>query len=222
MRISKQTTLRIFEIIAIAAVLYILSKLILIPLVLSEEFKNFTNNLGIFGYLVVVLYTILSHVFAPLSGSPMILVSITLYGLEIGMILLHLSSSISASINFWISRRFGRKLVTKLVGEKPMKEVDEFAALEGKKVLWISRILGFSIFELISYAAGLTKISFKDYFLITFVTSTFINIGSYLVFKNINLQTENGIFIWVGTMAGTGIIFGLLVKFYLSNKSKFN
>lgn len=103
-----------------------------------------------------------------------------------------------------------------------MKEVDEFAALEGKKVLWISRILGFSIFELISYAAGLTKISFKDYFLITFVTSTFINIGSYLVFKNINLQTENGIFIWVGTMAGTGIIFGLLVKFYLSNKSKFN
>ncbi|OGG02905.1 hypothetical protein A2W14_00105 [Candidatus Gottesmanbacteria bacterium RBG_16_37_8] len=142
----------------------------------------------------------------------------TIYGVKTGMFLLYVASLISATINFWISRKFGRKLVTKLVGEKSMKEVDEFTSVEGKQVLIISRLFGFPIFEFISYAAGLTNISFKNYFVITAIASILTNIAAYLVFRNINFQSETGIMVWIGSIVGTGLIFGFFIKSYLKKK----
>ena len=221
MRISRKTGIEIIKITAIVIILYIVLKMILIPLVVSERFKEFTVSLGFFGYFIVIGYTVLSHVFAPLAGTPGVLLGVTLYGIKIGMVLLYLASLISASINFWISRKFGRKMVIKLVGEKSMNEVDEFTSVEGKQVLLISRLLGFPIFEFISYAAGLTTISFKDYFIITAIASIFTNIASYLVFRNINFQSETGIMIWIGSIVLAGIIFGFFIKSYLKKK-KYN
>jgi len=96
--------------------------------------------------------------------------------------------------------------------------VDEFTSVEGKQVLIISRLFGFPIFEFISYAAGLTNISFKDYFLITAVASIFTNIAAYLVFRNIDFKSEIGIMIWIVSIIGAGVIFGFLIKSYLKKK----
>ena len=221
MRISRKTGIEIIKITAIVIILYIVLKMILIPLVVSERFKEFTVSLGFFGYFIVIGYTVLSHVFAPLAGTPGVLLGVTIYGIKTGMFLLYVAGLISASINFWISRKFGRKMVIKLVGEKSMNEVDEFTSVEGKQVLLISRLLGFPIFEFISYAAGLTTISFKDYFIITAIASIFTNIASYLVFRNINFQSETGIMIWIGSIVLAGIIFGFFIKSYLKKK-KYN
>lgn len=218
MRISKKAAIEILKIMGVIVFLYILLKAILIPLIISEGFKDFTANLGFFGYFIVIGYTVLSHVFAPLAGTPGVLLGVTIYGVKTGMFLLYIASLISASINFWISKKFGRKLVIKLVGEKSMKEVDEFTSVEGKQVLIISRFFGFPIFEFISYAAGLTNISFKDYFIITAIAGIFTNIAAYLVFKNINFQSEAGIMIWIGSIVGAGIIFGFFIKTYLKKK----
>lgn len=218
MRISKKAAIEILKMVGVVVFLYILLKAILIPLIVSEGFKDFTASLGFFGYFIVIGYTVLSHVFAPLAGTPGVLLGVTIYGVKTGMFLLYIASLISASINFWISKKFGRKLVTKLVGEKSMKEVDEFTSVEGKQALIISRLFGFPIFEFISYAAGLTNISFKDYFIITAVASIFTNIAAYLVFKNINFQSETGIMIWIGSIVGAGIVFGFFIKSYLKKK----
>ena len=218
MRISKKAAVEVLKIAGVVVFLYILLKAILIPLIISEGFKDFTASLGFFGYFIVIGYTVLSHVFAPLAGTPGVLLGVTIYGVKTGMFLLYIASLISATINFWISKKFGRKLVTKLVGEKSMKEVDEFTSVEGKQVLIISRLFGFPIFEFISYAAGLTNISFKDYFIITAIASIFTNIAAYLVFKNINFQSETGIMIWIGSIVGAGIIFGFFIKSYLKKK----
>lgn len=220
MRISRKTAIEILKIAGIIVFLYILLKTILIPLVTSEGFKDFTASLGFFGYFVVIGYTVLSHVFAPLAGTPGVLLGLTIYGAKTGMFLLYIASLISATINFWISRKFGRKLVTKLVGEKSMKEVDEFTLVEGKQVLIISRLFGFPIFEFISYAAGLTNISFREYFIITAFGSIFTNIGFYFIFKNIDFQSETGIMIWIGSIVGAGIIFGFFIKAYLKKKKR--
>src|SRR3989338_10359117 len=218
MRISKKATVEILKISGVVVFLYVLLKAILIPLIISDGFKEFTADLGFFGYFIVIGYTVLSHVFAPLAGTPGVLLGVTIYGIKTGMFLLYIASLISATINFWISKKFGRKLVTKLVGEKSMKEVDEFTSVEGKQVLIISRLFGFPIFEFISYAAGLTNISFKDYFIITAIASIFTNVATYLVFKNINFQSETGIMIWIGSIVGAGIIFGFFIKSYLKKK----
>jgi len=218
MALSKKTRVEIVKLIAIIIFLYAMLRMVLIPLIVSEGFKEFTAGLGFFGYFIVIGYTVLSHVFAPLAGTPGVLLGVTIYGVKIGMFLLYVASLISATVNFWISRKFGRKLVTKLVGEKSMKEVDEFTSVEGKQVLIISRLFGFPIFEFISYAAGLTNISFKNYFVITAIASIFTNIAAYLVFRNINFQSETGIIVWIGSIIGAGLIFGFFIKSYLKKK----
>lgn len=220
MKISRKAGIQTLQILAIVVGLYLLLKVILIPLVVSDSFKEFTASLEFFGFFIVIGYTVLSHVFAPLAGTPGVLLGVTIYGIKTGMFLLYVSSLISATINFWISRKFGRKLVTKLVGQKSMKEVDEFTSVEGKQVLLISRLFGFPIFEFISYAAGLTNISFKDYFIVTAIASVFTNLLAYFVFRNIDFQSETGIMIWVGSIVVAGIIFGFFIKSYLRKKRK--
>jgi uncharacterized membrane protein YdjX (TVP38/TMEM64 family) len=220
MKISKKSAIEILKILVVIVILYILLKVILIPLIISEGFKDFTANLGFFGYFIVIGYTVLSHVFAPLAGTPGVLLGVTIYGVKTGMFLLYIASIISASINFWISKKYGRKMVIKLVGEKSMKEVDEFTSVEGKQVLIISRLFGFPIFEFISYAAGLTNISFKHYFIITAIASVITNIAAYLVFQNINFESETGIMIWIGSLISAGIFFGYFIKSYLRKKRK--
>lgn len=219
MKISKGQTIGIIKVAIVVVLLYLLLKSILIPLITSTEFIGFTKGLGFFGYFIVIGYTVLSHVFAPLAGTPGVLLGVTIYGIKVGMILLYLASLISATINFWISRKYGRKIVIKFVGEKSMKEIDEFTVVEGNNVLILSRLFGFPIFEFISYAAGLTNMSFTKYFLITAVSSIFTNIFAYYIFKNINLQSENGIMIWLGSIVLAGVIFTFFIKSYLKSKS---
>src|SRR3989344_4034652 len=95
----------------------------LLPSITSEEFKLFVTSLGIFAPLIVILYTVTSHVFAPVAGSPGVVLSMAIFGIYQTVFYLYVASLISSVINFWISRRFGRKWVSKFVGNPAMTEI---------------------------------------------------------------------------------------------------
>ncbi len=215
MKISKKQGTEILTLLAVVIAFYVVLKIVLIPVVISEGFRTFIESLGVGGYFVVIGYTVLSHVFAPLAGTPGVLLSITIYGLQVGILLLYIAGLISAVVNFWISRKFGRQLVTQFVGKRSMREIDAFTAIEGKKVLFISRLFGISIFEFISYAAGLTNVSFKDYFAITALVSIVPNAIAYVLLRDLDFYSETGILIWIGLLLVAGVIFGFFVKQYL-------
>ncbi|MHC1716686.1 MAG: TVP38/TMEM64 family protein [Candidatus Dojkabacteria bacterium] len=220
MNISKKVVVEILKFTIIIVVIYFFLKIFFVPLVSSDQFKEFVQNVGILGYFILITYHVLTQVFAPLSGTPGVILSITLYGLGTGMLILYIGSIISSIINFYISRKFGRRWVIKLVGEKGMKEVDAFTAVEGDRALIASRLLGFSIFEFISYAAGLTKIPFKIYIVITIITSGITHTLSYFLFKEIDFNSERGIILWIVFIFGAGLIFGILVRSYLKKKKR--
>lgn len=208
--------------VVLLILLFLLFKFILLPTITSPEFKQFTESLGVFGYLIIIIYIVASHVFAPVAGTPGVALGVTIYGIQTGMILLFIAQQISASINFFISKRLGRPWVERLVGKESMIKVDEFAAVEGKQVLIISRLIGFSLFDFISYAAGLTKLRFKDYFMITAVFGLIPILLFGLVFKDINFQSEQGIMVWMGSIGLAGIVFGILMRHYLKKQFKLN
>lgn len=190
----------------------------LIPTLTSEEFKKFVENLGAFGPLVIISYTVLSHVFAPLAGTPGILLSAAVFGILETIIYIYLASMISALINFYISRRFGRVWVIKLVGKKAMTEVDSFTQASGTKILIFSRVFGFSLFELISYAAGLTNIDFRKYFIVTLIFTLIPNLFFAFLFENTDFSSTFNLIAWIVTLAVTGLIFSLLVKKFLKKQ----
>lgn len=188
---------------------------VLLPSITSEEFKLFVKSLGIFAPLIVILYTIASHVFAPVAGSPGIVLSMAIFGIYQTVFYLYIATLISAVINFWISRKYGRKWVSKFVGSATINEIDEFTKSEGKEVLWIARLFGFTLFELISYAYGLTNMKFKDYMIITTFGSIPSSLMILFLFRNTDFESTQGLYIWLGSLIVTGSIFAYFIKKYI-------
>lgn len=151
-----------------------------------DTVRSFVEQSGPWGPLVVIVYTIVSHIFAPLVNSPVFFLSIALYGMADAAIYHYIAGLISATINFAISRYLGRRWVVKLGGKKTLDKVDQLIAKSGDKMLIFSRLFGFALFDFISYAAGLTKISYKKYMLITAVFSAIPLFAFAIVFRNIN------------------------------------
>src|SRR3990167_2444677 len=210
----------LIQLLFVVGLVYLAIKFFLLPHINTPEFKLFIDSIGFWGYLIIIGYVVISHVFAPISGTPGVALAITIYGLSVGMWLLYYASLISCVINFCISRRYGRNLVRKFVGAEAMKEVDSFTSVGGEQVLFISRLLGFSFFDFISYAAGLTKISFKSYFAITAISSLITNLAIQLIFWNVDFKTEQGITLWVVSITFAAVVFGIVIKSYLFNQRK--
>ena len=138
-----------------------------ISIYFSDPLKAWLPTLGAWGPIVFILYFVLSHVVAPISGLAILLLAYDLFGVVDTLIYVAVASIISAAISFWISRRFGRPVVKKLVGEDSMKEIDQITDQFGVLFLVVARTIGYHMYELVSYAAGFTRISFGIYMLIT-------------------------------------------------------
>lgn len=191
---------------------------LLLPAINSPRFQQFTEAIGYGGYFVIIGLTIVSHVLAPVAGSPAVALGVTIYGIEKGMWLIYLAGLVSATINFQIAKRYGRDWVQKLAGKEAMAKIDEFAAIEGKLVLVLARLLAFSLFDFISYAAGLTAIGFRDYFLITAIGNIFPTLLMQYLFRETDFTSQRGVIIWGASIMSLALVSGIAFRLYLRKK----
>ncbi|MCS7092711.1 MAG: VTT domain-containing protein, partial [Patescibacteria group bacterium] len=157
--------------------------LLLLPSFSDSRVGEFIKNNVYIGPVIIILYTALSHVFAPVISGPFIIVSYKLFGLVETVVYMYIGGLISAAISFYLARKFGRKFVTKMVGEAQMKEVDGFTSDAGVKMLIITRLLGFSLFDIVSYAFGLTLMKFHTFMIITAIFSAIPNAIVIIAFE---------------------------------------
>jgi len=217
---EKKNKVKLWQVGKVLIVVILLSLFLkwLLPVMGSDEFRSFTASMGIFGPLVVIVYVVVSHIVAPLAGLPGVLLGASVYGIVKTVLFLYIAGLISGAINFWISRRFGREWVTKLVGKKTMKQVDDFTQVAGVKVLIASRLCGFALFEVVSYTAGFTNMKFKTYFLITAVFSAIpASIFGY-AFKNVDFLSATGQILWIGAILVVGAVFVFMIKRYIGRQ----
>lgn len=189
-----------------------------IPILTNPNFKHLIESMGPLGPLVIVGYIALSHIVAPLAGTPAVLVAFAIYGLERGLFYLYVGSLVSAVICFAISRIWGRALMKRLVDPKTIYQIDIFAKQSGRRYLLLARIFGAPIFEVISYASGLATMSFKDYFLITTLSSIIPNVLNYWIFRTADFDSPQAHIVWLGMIIGTGIVFSFIALRILQSK----
>jgi uncharacterized membrane protein YdjX (TVP38/TMEM64 family) len=72
-----------------------------------------------------------------------------------------------AAVCFYIARILGRDVVEKLTSKSGLKQIDDFFERHGKLSILIARLLPFISFDYVSYAAGLTSMSFGGFFIAT-------------------------------------------------------
>ncbi|KST65329.1 TVP38/TMEM64 family protein [Mastigocoleus testarum] len=145
-----------------------------------ERAQIWIKNTGNWAPILFVILCIMSLVLAPLSGSSLFITGGTLFGKEFAFILSFVASIIGCSINFWISKKFGRRVVCHFLGKNNLGELDKFISRLRSRhsILYITFIMPLSQ-DIVSYAVGLTKIKYT-HFLISLIFSATVVVGGYI------------------------------------------
>jgi uncharacterized membrane protein YdjX (TVP38/TMEM64 family) len=126
---------------------------------------------------------------APVSFLPLIPLVVTLWGSFVAAVLSIVGWTIGAIIAFFLARRFGRPLISKIVN---LDRIDEIGSAIPEKQLFLTVVFFRIIFpvDILSYALGLfTKMKPKPYVLASLIgISPFAFILSYGVTLPISYQ----------------------------------
>ena len=129
--------------------------------------REFVASYGAYAALASFLLMIFQSVAAPLPAFLLTLANANLFGWWQGAILSWSSAMAGAAVCFFIARILGRDAAERLTSKAGIAQIDTFFEKYGRNTILICRLLPFISFDIVSYAAGLTSMSFGSFFLAT-------------------------------------------------------
>tara|TARA_Y100001968_G_C19424678_1_gene753662 strand:- start:639 stop:1286 length:648 start_codon:yes stop_codon:yes gene_type:complete len=120
--------------------------------------RNQIETLGPIAPLGVFILRFSSVIIPALPGTAYSILAGTLLGFNKGLFIICLSDLISCSLSFSISRRYGRNLVTQLIGRKFMNRIERLSSMHLENNFFLmTGLLMTGLFDFVSYAIGLTE-----------------------------------------------------------------
>ena len=129
--------------------------------------KGYILSFGIWAPVMSFFLMVFQSVVAPLPAFLITFANAGLFGWWKGAILSWSSAMAGAALCFFIAKWYGRKPVERLTSRAGLEGVDRFFDRYGKYAVLIARLLPFVSFDIVSYGAGLTSMSFWPFFLAT-------------------------------------------------------
>jgi uncharacterized membrane protein YdjX (TVP38/TMEM64 family) len=134
----------------------------------SEKLRAIIENAGSLGPLIIIGFFMIAVVINPLPSAPIALAAGFAYGHTWGTLYVVIGSVSGAFIAFLIARLLGHDILSKWFGEKlKVGLLGSQSGLMGMIVVF--RLLPFISFDIVSYAAGLTNITWWRFLLATTV-----------------------------------------------------
>lgn len=133
----------------------------------AAALREYILSFGFWAPLVSALLMILQSLAAPLPAFALAIVNGLAFGLLWGTLLTVGSASLAAALSFGIARVLGRGAVEALVGERMLARADRFFARWGARAVLIARLIPLVSFDVVSYAAGLTRLRVWPFLLAT-------------------------------------------------------
>lgn len=132
-----------------------------------DSLKEYILSFGVWAPIISFILMILQSIAAPLPAFLITFANAALFGWVKGAILSWSSAMVGAAVCFFIAKYLGRDVVEKLTSKFAIESIDSFFEKYGKHTILIARLLPFMSFDLVSYAAGLTSMSFISFFVAT-------------------------------------------------------
>ncbi|MEL6471612.1 MAG: VTT domain-containing protein [Cyanobacteria bacterium J06623_4] len=150
-----QRVLGFLALIAIVAVpLIVLNRLG----VTREDIRASVEGLGVWAPVGLFFLRFTSVVIPALPGTAYSIFAGSLLGFWKGLAVVCVSDLLSCSLSFWIASRFGRSLVSRLVGDRFMGRVDSFSQKHLERNFFLmSAFMMTSFFDFVAYGVGLAR-----------------------------------------------------------------
>jgi uncharacterized membrane protein YdjX (TVP38/TMEM64 family) len=131
-----------------------------------EQIKKLLSGAGVFAPVVYIFTMALSVVISPIPSLPLDIAAGAFFGPLLGTIYSVTGALGGAVLSFMLSRYIGRKFVERFVGG----HINFCTVCSDKlltKIVFFSRLIPVVSFDVISYGAGLTKMSLKKFSIAT-------------------------------------------------------
>ncbi|WP_456153403.1 TVP38/TMEM64 family protein, partial [Mogibacterium sp.] len=181
--------------------------------------RNFVKSYGGYAAAVSFILMILQSIVAPLPAFLITFANANLFGWVRGALLSWTSSMVGAALCFYIARTLGRDVVERLTSKAGLEQIDEFFERHGRMSILIARLLPFVSFDIVSYAAGLTSISFLEFIIATGLGQ----LPATIIYSYVGGMLTGGAKMFV---TGLFILFGLsgaivlIRQVYIESKNK--
>jgi len=124
----------------------------------AKAIEDTIQSWGAWGVAASIGLMIL-HSFVPFPAEFLAIANGMVYGPLWGTVITWTGAMLGAFLAFGLARALGRPFVEVLVARKDWTVLDEWAAVRGGRLVFISRFIPVIAFNLVNYAAGLTRIS---------------------------------------------------------------
>jgi len=141
--------------------------------IVAVWFVNPIYELQFFGIFLFIGIMAIQGLLVPIPSEVVLLSTGMIWGWFFGGIMGIVGSMAASLLCFYISRKGGRPLAKKFVGESGLDMADKLIKKYGITAIIVSRFIPFISFDVISYASGLVDIDVKKYSIGTFIGSIF-------------------------------------------------
>tara|TARA_B100000315_G_C14469969_1_gene537827 strand:+ start:171 stop:899 length:729 start_codon:yes stop_codon:yes gene_type:complete len=132
-----------------------------------DQLRIFFDNLGLLAIpIFILIYALANMLLAP--SIPFIFIAGLVYGIQGGLAISLLAELISATLNFIIGKQIKKRWFINKSNNKKAKFLSSYINKHGFWLIFVLRYLGF-YFDIVSFAAGMTKIAYKKYIAATFL-----------------------------------------------------
>jgi uncharacterized membrane protein YdjX (TVP38/TMEM64 family) len=154
-------------VLAIIATYWVLHETGAMAIILDgHALRQFVMGLGLAGPLAIVALMMLAILVSPIPSAPIALAAGALYGHTWGTGYIALGAELGALAAFGLARLLGRDVLQRWLGGRlPQTRLGSQGALMA--IVFVSRLLPFISFDVVSYAAGFTALTWWRFALAT-------------------------------------------------------
>ena len=122
------------------------------------------ERMGVWAPLGLFALRFSSVVIPALPGTAYAIAAGGLLGFQQGLVVVCLSDLLSCSLSFWLSRRYGRSLVSRLIGKQFMDRVDKLSQRHLEQNFFLmTAFLMTGFFDFVAYGVGLAKAPWRKF-----------------------------------------------------------
>ncbi len=191
----------------------------------ATNIKNFILQQGGWGVMALIVIQISQCVAVPIPSIIIVFVGTLIYGPALCALFCSIGILIGSYISFGIGKVFGRKVVAWIIGKDKLEYYSNLVQGREKLFLIAAFILPFFPDDLLCLTAGITKMTFKEFFFVALLTRPIGMIflcyfgGSIFDIKN-NYMFFLMLILFAIVIIGVFLLFFKKQRAYLFSESK--